>query len=137
MRAGFEYCKLRSSELVPHPQIDNSLDAEACLETAEPMFCTGFQPEGGQLERRKHSVMVDSYRLDETIIISVFSSMFDIQTHGKPRVKGQMRAVEVGESQRGHYQEMMLLILPRGIFWHSNIPDIAFLFIKIITCRKA
>lgn len=138
MRAGFEYCKLRSSELVPYPQIDNSLDAETRFKAAEPMFCAGFQPEGGQLEGGKHPVMVSSYRLDKTIIVEVFSTMFDIQTHGKPRVKGQMRTVEVGEPQRGHDQEMMLLILPCGIL-RKYIPDIqsiAFLLIIIITSGK-
>ena len=92
----WEYCKLKTSELVPHPQIGKSLDTSTQLKAAEPMLRTGLHSEGGQLECGEHSVMVDSYRLDETIIISVFSSMFDIQTHGKPRVKGQMRTVKIG-----------------------------------------
>ena len=121
----WEYCKLKTSELVPHTQIGKSLDTSTQLKTAEPVFCAGFHPEGGQMERGEHSVMVDSYRFDETIIISVFSSMFDIQTHGKPRVKGQMWTVKIGEPQRGHYQEMMLFILPRKILWFT----IAVLFI--------
>lgn len=121
----WEYCKLKTSELVPHTQIGKSLDTSTQLKAAEPMFCAGFHPEGGQMERGEHSVIVDSYRFDEKIIISVFSSMFDIQTHGKPGVKGQMRTVKIGEPQRGHYQEMMLFILPRKMLW---LP-IAFLFI--------
>ena len=114
-----------SSELVPYPKIDEPFDTGTQFETAEPVFRAGLQPEGGQLKRGEHSVMVSSYRPDKTIIISVFSSMFNIQTHGKPRVKGQMRTVKIGEPQRGHYQEMMLFILPRKILWFT----IAFLFI--------
>ena len=114
-----------SSELVPHPKIDEPFDTGTQFETAEPVFCASLQPEGGKLERGEHSVMVSSYRPDKTIIISVFSSMFNIQTHGKPRVKGQMRTVKIGEPQRGHYQNMMLFILPRKILWFP----IAFLFI--------
>ena len=95
------------------------------------MVRASLQPEGGQLEGGEHSVVVSSYRLDKVIIIEVFPTMFDIQTHGKPGVKGQMRTVEIGEPQRGHYQEMMLLILPRRILW-TKILNIAFLWIIII-----
>ena len=130
----------KSSELVPHAQIDNSLDAETRLKAAESMIRAGLQSEGGQLECGEYSVMVKGSRLDKKIVIdvfSVFSTMFDIQAHGKPRVKGQMRTVKVGKPQRGHYQEMMLLILPRRILWYFKILKIAFLFIIIITSGKA
>ena len=45
-----DYCKLKTSELVPHTQIDEPFDSDTQLETAEPVFRAGLHPEGGQLE---------------------------------------------------------------------------------------
>ena len=50
----WEYCKLKTSELVPHTQIGKSLDTSTQLKAAEPMVRTGFHPEGGQMERGEH-----------------------------------------------------------------------------------
>ena len=52
----------KPSELVPHSQIDKSLDAGARLEAAEPMVSASFQPEGGQLEGGKDRSMVFLWR---------------------------------------------------------------------------
>ena len=58
------------------------------------MIRAGLQSEGGQLECGEYSVMVKGSRLDKKIVIdvfSVFSTMFDIQAHGKSRVKGEAK----------------------------------------------
>ena len=69
----WEYCKLKTSELVPYPQIDKPLDTDARLKTAEPVFRAGFHPEGGQLERGEYvcAIVQQTCRINHHLYILV------------------------------------------------------------------